>query len=731
MKTKRTSPYQGLAPFEEKDAPYFFGRDSETRLIIADMHSAPLTLLYGASGVGKSSVLRAGVLPALQKRKDVHVVVFAAWKDDPLKALKERVLATSKTQTKLDRKPLREFLLGMAKRSRRRLMIILDQFEEYSLYHPDDDDFGREFPPATSIDDFSVSFLLSLREDSVARLDRFEGRIPALFDNYRRIDHLSDSAAREAIEKPLLRYNEDNPRRKVKIEPELVKAVLSQVRSGQIEEGTGGTGIAVKSSRRAAVESPYLQLVMSRIWNYERAHDSKTLRLTSLSALGNAASIVDGHLQEVMKRLNDEQRKFAARVFNRLVTPSGTKIAFSVHDLSVLEAIDENALHTVLESLASGAERILRPIPPVEEGGSPRYEIFHDRLAPAILKWCTEFVTDQEVTKEREKELERRKQVVGAAVAEPVRVHASTSGPKPPYGLLGSLFRDQQLVVVIGSAVSASARPSGAGPWQPDSNFLPTGDELQQQLGAEAGFPKERLPFAALGEIVSYFEKEFGRFTLQKRLREIFGDTYPISDTHKLLARIALDTPQLIVTTTIDRQLESALRFEQVRFEVLVTSDKFAITPLFFYPNEGPMLQIESKGYELQEDSTCVYKMFGSIARDLPSYDTFIMSEEDELDLAAEMSKGGNVPPPAIRREFQSRHLLFIGMGLGSWPQRLFIRNLFGSMRGRMKKRAFAIVRAPSELDRRRWHQAEIEAFDIDVNQFARELASGMKISLR
>jgi hypothetical protein len=60
--SQRRSPYQGLIPYEADDAPFFFGRERETRLITANLFAAPLTLLYGASGVGKSSVLRAGVI---------------------------------------------------------------------------------------------------------------------------------------------------------------------------------------------------------------------------------------------------------------------------------------------------------------------------------------------------------------------------------------------------------------------------------------------------------------------------------------------------------------------------------------------------------------------------------------------------------------------------------------------------------------------------------------------
>ena len=75
---QRGSPYQGLIPYDEADAPFFFGREKEARLIIANLYASPLTLLYGASGVGKSSVLRASVAHSCARAKSCGGV-FNAW----------------------------------------------------------------------------------------------------------------------------------------------------------------------------------------------------------------------------------------------------------------------------------------------------------------------------------------------------------------------------------------------------------------------------------------------------------------------------------------------------------------------------------------------------------------------------------------------------------------------------------------------------------------------------
>src|SRR5437763_4341124 len=94
---RRRSPFQGLGYYTEADAKWFFGRAAERKIILAHLRTARLTLLYAASGVGKSSLLRAGVAARLRElagrdgpeSRAVRFlpVVFSAWKDDPVEDL--------------------------------------------------------------------------------------------------------------------------------------------------------------------------------------------------------------------------------------------------------------------------------------------------------------------------------------------------------------------------------------------------------------------------------------------------------------------------------------------------------------------------------------------------------------------------------------------------------------------------------------------------------------------
>ena len=81
------SPYKGLARYEEVDAPYFFGRDAEAELVVANVLASRLTLLFGDSGVGKSSLLHAGVAPRLRAIGDLVLVLFSEWRGDAAASL--------------------------------------------------------------------------------------------------------------------------------------------------------------------------------------------------------------------------------------------------------------------------------------------------------------------------------------------------------------------------------------------------------------------------------------------------------------------------------------------------------------------------------------------------------------------------------------------------------------------------------------------------------------------
>jgi len=404
------SPYKGLAAFDDSDldALFFFGRERESEVIAANLMAARLTVLYGPSGVGKSSVLRAGAARRLLAlAPDVKVVVHDAWAGEPVTGLLEAVARSEPDLAPPPAgAPLADALADWTRRRRGELYLVLDQFEELFVYHQDGGALTEELARVVNRPGLAVNVLIAIREDALAELDVFTGRIPNVFGNYLPLDRLDRAAGRAAILGPLERYNSlVDPDAPVEIEPELVDVVLDEVAAGRVALGDPGKGAAAKDGGLDAIEAPFLQLVMERLWEAETGRGARVLRRSTLSELGGAEAIVRAHLERAVGALAPAQRDVAARIFNHLVTPSGTKIAHRVGDLADYAHVPEDELRPVLARL--GEERVLRPL-------DGRFEIFHDVLAGAVVTWRQGFEAQRELARERGR---RRRARLLAAVA--------------------------------------------------------------------------------------------------------------------------------------------------------------------------------------------------------------------------------------------------------------------------------------------------------------------------
>jgi hypothetical protein len=429
----RPCPYRGLQPYTEADRAYFFGRERDREIVIANLYASPLTVFYGASGTGKSSVLLAGVVPRLQAERRGAVAVLRGWQggdvEGVLKAAvseavadrlarhraRPRSLGAAAAAPDLDAAlPLDEFLRGAARLVRGPVFLIFDQFEEYFLYHAgsgDREGFEASFARAVNRQDVDAAFLLSLREDGLSQLDRFQGRIPHLLANMLRLDHLGRDAAREAIRKPLDVHNARLPAgaSHVGIEDGLVEAILEAARPGTLSRAAerDATDRGPDDRSQDRVETPLLQMVLTRLWAEEAAEGSSVLRLATFRRLGGAEGIASSHLDKAIPQESAEA-PVAARVLRFLVTPSGTKIAHEAAALASWADLTEAEVQPVLTHLAAPGLRVLRTVD--LPGHPPRYEIFHDVLAPAVVDWRRRYAEHAAQEQIREEARTRREE---------------------------------------------------------------------------------------------------------------------------------------------------------------------------------------------------------------------------------------------------------------------------------------------------------------------------------
>jgi tetratricopeptide (TPR) repeat protein len=390
-------PYRGLDPFTESDQKYFFGRKEETVTLAANALTAPMTILYGPSGVGKSSLVMAGLVPELRKYPETIVVLFRTWREpDLIRALNERLAEAVRrtadvvidTSERFD-----ECAKKVAAQTRATIVVVFDQFEELFLYHPagsrSGDEFDVQFARTANRRESGFNFLLSLREDWMAKLDRFQRNIPNLLSNYIRLDHLDEKGARMAIEEPLKAWNAEAGAAGgsgMGLDPELVPALIDEVKTGNETLGT------VTHDENVRVETPFLQMILLRLWEAEHAVNSSVMRLDTFRHLGGAKKIVHAYVDDTMRALSSSQQETAASLFDRLVTPSGCKIALFAGDLQDFAGKRAAEVPELLQTLA--AKSILRLIGKHSE---PQYEIFHDVLAQPILAWRSKVLTKKKV----------------------------------------------------------------------------------------------------------------------------------------------------------------------------------------------------------------------------------------------------------------------------------------------------------------------------------------------
>jgi len=212
--TGPVNPYPGLAPFDEQDAPRFFGRDREIDEVLGRLPSRRLLAVIGVSGCGKSSLVRAGVMPVL--RMGIAPNLPARWRictmtpgRDPLRSLATALGAPPDW-------PANSFDLVDRARDMlppgESLLLVVDQFEELFRFRSETivQDGGNRASLFVNVllnavdqREVPVYLLLTMRTDFLGACAQFRALPEALNDCYYLVPRMTRMQQQEAIEKPL------------------------------------------------------------------------------------------------------------------------------------------------------------------------------------------------------------------------------------------------------------------------------------------------------------------------------------------------------------------------------------------------------------------------------------------------------------------------------------------------------------------------------------------------
>jgi WD40 repeat protein len=317
------------------------------------------------------------------------------------------------------------------------LFIILDKFEDYfktQLDQVNSDVFLSELVGVINWVNPKIHVLISISEDCVDRLSSYlEQKVTHWQGDYLRLmnDDVSDiGICYEYVEE--CQKSEEKTKTQdmwdiipYKIAPKLVEEVLDQVsQTLRKEEASDFDLIGLGAFQTGQIEAPYLQLVMTRLWEQATSNSSHQLDLKILQNLGGTKKIVRKHFDDKINSLSKAEKESAVTIFQELVTPQGSKIAFPIYELLPSLPIDKQRLNLMLEKLAHGYFRILRPIgrSPNQPEEEERFEIFHDVLAPAILNWLRQERYKQKIEEQYQERIAQARQQAELAEQKHLRI---------------------------------------------------------------------------------------------------------------------------------------------------------------------------------------------------------------------------------------------------------------------------------------------------------------------
>ena len=375
-------PYRGLRVFDSDDARFFFGRDASVDWLLealAEDSGTPeenrFLGVIGASGSGKSSLVRAGLIPALSEgasRSGKSIAGSSMWPivvlkpgSEPLNALANALWAEETSQSAVDDTlTLADQMLSDERRlhatigkamhdtdERRRFVLVVDQFEElFTQCPPEAEDQRAAFIDnllyAATIRGGRTLVVITIRADFYGKCSRYPRLAQVLSDDQELVPPLDGEELRWAIEQP--------------------------ARLCGLEFESGLTEMLIQDMRKQPAGAlPLLQQALLMLW--ER-RDGRRLTVAAYREIGKLEGALEAHADRLYEELNsDDQRDACRRILRMLTTPGeGTEDTKRRVDRNQLGSGD--AYESTLQRLAAGRLITIGDTEPVQ------VEVAHEAL---------------------------------------------------------------------------------------------------------------------------------------------------------------------------------------------------------------------------------------------------------------------------------------------------------------------------------------------------------------
>jgi hypothetical protein len=445
--------YPGVQPFGDDDTQreLFRGRDAEKYELLQLVLAERLVLLFARSGIGKSSLINAGLLQPLRERGYFPMVVrVSGAPGGPIASLYEGIraaaadaqqrwqIATEPGEADWDRTSLWHFFKTSSFWRGPKLLrpvLTVDQFEElFTLYSAAErrqfidelSDLVRGTRPRVSADREvpglsdappEVKVVLALREDFYAQLEELRQRIPAIYKAPLRLEPLSREQARDAIVEPAGLQDNDLAVPPFDWADDAVTQVLDFLSEQQMGEGRTQVG--------DEIEPFQLQLICQHVEDIVDQRGLATITTDDLGGNEGLTRVLSGFYESCLAKTCDKfegqpdlRQKLEKLCEYGFITAKGRRLLREESTIMQEDGVSPEILRELVEL------RLLRKEPRI---GDNYYELTHDALIEPIkfsrlereerAAHAREEQRAREVREyaERERKLKRRVQIVAAA----------------------------------------------------------------------------------------------------------------------------------------------------------------------------------------------------------------------------------------------------------------------------------------------------------------------------
>lgn len=371
-------PYKALDSFTARDVAIFSGRAEERERLVNRILAHRLTVLYGESGSGKTSLLQAGAGPRLAARQAL-LAICAPVAGQPLESQMVAAITRAAAEAGLQ-VPAGEHLEGAIGTVSRQIdgpvVLSIDPFEQVFVVYDEAERQEVAVLLRRLRDDraLDLRLVLVIREDFLGRLQALES---GLLDVRFRLERLGREAARAAIEEParLFGFTWENG---------LVETLLDELYAGDTR----------------GVSPPQLQILCDYLYQALVVEGGvETITLQAYLDLGGMQAILGDYLERAVLDFPESQQAGVRRLMGALVSSLGVKQRLGLDELARAADLPPRNVNAILTELTR--KRLVQRFEAQAEAGPlVTFTLTHDYLATRIVRWLGEAFWDAQKARE-------------------------------------------------------------------------------------------------------------------------------------------------------------------------------------------------------------------------------------------------------------------------------------------------------------------------------------------